>query len=210
MGKILTDAVALLEHFLERRRDDGGLRVRIELGADPVHQIDRAGKDAGRRPAKSSRPRVFGDPLEAPAPAGSRTHSRLARRDREWWRRTRRRGRFPGRSLRGAARRAAGKPTPASGLSMRRLRCARFRSGCSRSGYRRNRAAGGAVRRPRPDIDAVRNQLLAVVASRLEPQRAARETDRTFVAVGGDVTDVVDHARPVSFSGRLALGPCGK
>ena len=71
-------------------------------------------------------------------------------------------------------------------------------------------APDGAVRRPRPDIDGVRDQLLAVAAARLQPQRAARKADRTFVSVGRDVTDVVDHARPVSFSGRLALGPCGK
>src|SRR5258708_10975575 len=67
-----------------------------------------------------------------------------------------------------------------------------------------------AVRRPRPDIDGMRDQLLSVAAPRLQPQRASREIDRTFVTVAGDVTDVVDHARPVSFSGRLALGPCGK
>ena len=67
-----------------------------------------------------------------------------------------------------------------------------------------------AFRRLRPDIDGVGDQLLSVTAARFEPQRAPREADRIFVGVGGDVPDIVDHARPVSFSGRLALGPCGK
>src|SRR3954453_7068548 len=60
-----------------------------------------------------------------------------------------------------------------------------------------------------PDVDRMRYQLLAVAAFRLQPQRAPREADRAFVALGRNVADVVDHARPVSFSGRLALAPCG-
>ena len=71
-------------------------------------------------------------------------------------------------------------------------------------------APDGAFRRPRPDLDAMGDQLLAVAATRLQPQRAARKTHRALVSVTRDMTDVVDHARPVSFSGRLALGPCGK
>ena len=53
----------------------------------------------------------------------------------------------------------------------------------------------------------VRNQLLAVAAPRLQPQRAARETHRAFVTIGRDVTDVVDHARPVSFLRPARIGP---
>ena len=45
MGEILADAVALLEHLAERRRDHRRLRVVVEFGADAVHQIDRAGED---------------------------------------------------------------------------------------------------------------------------------------------------------------------
>ena len=43
-------------------------------------------------------------------------------------------------------------------------------------------APNGAVRGSRPDIDGVRDQLLSVAAPRLQPQRTARETDRTFVS----------------------------
>ena len=67
-----------------------------------------------------------------------------------------------------------------------------------------------SLHRARPDVDAVGDQLLAVAGLRLQPQRTARETHVAFVGIGGDVPDVVDHASPVSFSGRLALGPCGK
>src|SRR6478752_4203279 len=76
----------------------------------------------------------------------------------------------------------------------------------------------GAVRRPRPDIDAVRDQPLSVAAPGLQPQRAPGEIDRTFVIVAGDVTDVVSVAcsatarrcgrsiSPPSFKvGRLAM-----
>src|SRR3974390_1021104 len=61
-----------------------------------------------------------------------------------------------------------------------------------------------------PDLDRVRDQLLSLAGPWLQPQRAAGEADRIFIGVGRDVADVVDHASPVSFSGRLALGPCGK
>src|SRR5207247_6344482 len=71
-------------------------------------------------------------------------------------------------------------------------------------------APHGAVRGPRPDLDRMGDQLLPVSAPRLQPQRAPRKTHLAFVSVGRNMTDVVDHARPVSFSGRLALGPCGK
>jgi hypothetical protein len=40
-----------------------------------------------------------------------------------------------------------------------------------------------AIRRTRPDINGVRDQLLPIAASRLQPQRASREADRTFITV---------------------------
>src|SRR6266481_4943518 len=46
MGKILADAVALLEHFFEWRRDHGGLRIVFEIAADAVHQVDGACENA--------------------------------------------------------------------------------------------------------------------------------------------------------------------
>ena len=39
MGEILADAMALFEHFPQRRRDHGGLGVVSELAADAPHQI---------------------------------------------------------------------------------------------------------------------------------------------------------------------------
>ena len=71
-------------------------------------------------------------------------------------------------------------------------------------------APHGTFGRAWMDLDIVRDQLLAIAAPGLQPQRAAGEADGILVLVGGDVTDVVDYASPVSFSGRLALGPCGK
>src|SRR5581483_6864583 len=53
-----------------------------------------------------------------------------------------------------------------------------------------------ALGRPRTDFHAVRDQFLAVAAARLQPQRAAGEADLAVIAIGRDVTDVVDHARP--------------
>src|SRR5207245_188353 len=45
-------AAALLEHLLERRRDDGRLRIIFELGANAVHQVHRTGEHpASRRKA---------------------------------------------------------------------------------------------------------------------------------------------------------------
>ena len=46
MGEILTNAVTFLEYFVERRRDNGRFRIVLKIVANPVHQIDRAGKDA--------------------------------------------------------------------------------------------------------------------------------------------------------------------
>ena len=93
--------------------------------------------------------------------------------------------------------------------SIRKLRCAVSITTLSvwvpKKSCRTVRSAGS-----RPDLDGMRDQLLAVAAARLQPQRAARRTHRAFVGVGRDVTDVVDHARPVSFSGRLALGAVRK
>ena len=47
MGKILADAVALLEHLLERCRDHRGLRVIPEIVADAVHQLFTGTNDDG-------------------------------------------------------------------------------------------------------------------------------------------------------------------
>src|SRR5882757_3898358 len=76
--------------------------------------------------------------------------------------------------------------------------------------YSEEVGARGPVCGPRPDVDYMRHQLLAVAAFRLQPERAPREADRALITVRRDMADVVDHARPVSFSGRLALAPCGK
>ena len=46
MGEILTNPVTFFEYLVERGRDDGCLRIVLKIAADPVHQIDRAGKDA--------------------------------------------------------------------------------------------------------------------------------------------------------------------
>ena len=206
MGEILADAVAFLEHFVERRRDHGRFRIVFELGADPVHQVDRAGKDAASR--RKAWRRIGGDRL-------------LHRHQRTGKDVTDRRGRtetgglechvadaLPCRTWRGAGRGAAGNRNPRPGIDAK-VAMRGFDQDALGMGAEKV-VPYGAVRRPRPDIDDVRDQLLSVAAPRLQPQRAAREADRAFVAVGGDVANVVDHARPVSFSGRLALGPCGK
>ena len=59
MGEILADAVTFFEHFVERRRDHGGLRVVFEFGPDPVHQIDRAGQNPAR--GREALRRILGD-----------------------------------------------------------------------------------------------------------------------------------------------------
>ena len=137
MGKVLADAVALLEHFLERRRDHGRLRIVFELGANAMHQVDRAGENAGSR-RKACRG-IGGDRrLHRHQGTGEDVADRR-RRDRGWWPRTPRRGRSP---MAGSARRGrapGARPKPATGN-----RCAdcdaRSRSARSRSGCRKNRA----------------------------------------------------------------------
>ena len=61
MCKILANAMALFEHFVERRRDDGRFRVVLKIAADPVHQVDRAGNNSACR-RKACR-RISGDRL---------------------------------------------------------------------------------------------------------------------------------------------------
>ena len=106
---------------------------------------------------------------------------------------------------RGAAR----KPKPASVNRCEGVRCAVSIRTLSvwvpRKSRRTVRSAGRGLISTLCETSCCPSPLLG--SSRSE-QRA--KLDRAFVAVGGDVTDVVDHARPVSFSGRLALGPCGK
>ena len=76
MGKVLADAVALLEDFAQRRRDHGGLGIVFEArsGCDAS---GRPRRPAHRRPAESSRQRRR-SPATAPAPARSRRRSRPA------------------------------------------------------------------------------------------------------------------------------------
>ena len=138
MGKILADAVALLEHLLERRRDHGGLRVVFEIVADAVHQVDGAGKNAAAR--RKTRRGIGGD---------RRLHRHQRARKDVADRRSRAEtgglkghvaDALPGRAWRGAAERAGAIPKPASWN--RSAGCdARFRSGCSRCGFRKNPAA---------------------------------------------------------------------
>ena len=206
MGKILADAVALLEHFTERRRDHGRLGIVFELAPDAMHQVDRADQhaDAGGK----ARGRIGRDRRQH---RHQRTREHIAHR-----RRRPETGRdegsvargLPGRARRGAAGGAARDRDAGAGsdaqIPVQCLDDHALGKGAEEV------AARGPLGRPRADLDAVRDQLLSVAVSRLQPQRAAGETDRTFVGIGGDVADVVDHASPVSFSGRLALGPCGK
>ena len=179
----------------------------LKSRADAVHQVGRAGENAAAR--RKARRGIGGD-------RRLHRHQRAGKDIADRRRRAEAGGlegdvahALPCRARRRAARRAGATPTRASGNSMRRLRCGGLDQHALGMGAEEI-APCGALRRPRPDIDGVRDQLLPVAAPRLQPQRAARKTHRAFVGVGGDVTDVVDHARPVSFSGRLALGPCGK
>ena len=207
MGKILADAVALLEHFLERRRDHGRLRIVFELGR--------------MRCIRSTAP------ARMPAPGGKLCRGIGGDRRQHRHQRTGkdvadRRGRARGSSASKATSRTLSHGGLGGGAAGRLARDRHARAGIDAQVAMRGLdqhalgvgaeeiAPHRALRRPRPDLDRVRDQLLAVAALRLQPQRAARKTDRALVAVGRDVTDVVDHARPVSFSGRLALGPCGK
>ena len=68
----------------------------------------------------------------------------------------------------------------------------------------------GAVGRARLDVDAV--EISSWPSPRRGTSRSVQRAKLTgdFIAVGGDMADVVDHASPVSFSGRVALVPCGK
>ncbi len=206
MGKILADAVALFEHLLERRRDHRRLRIVFELVADAVHQIDGAGQNSAA--CRKARRGIGGDRLQH---RHQRTGKDVADR-----RRGTEAGGFesqvadalPRRARRGAAGRLARYRHPRSGIDPQ----------MTMRGLDQHALGVGAeeippdrpLRRTRPDIDGVGDQLLAVAALRLQPQRAARKAHRALVTIGRDMTDVVDHARPVSFSGRLALGPCGK
>ena len=206
MGKVLANAAALLEDFPQRRRDHGCLWIILELASDPVHQIDRAGKDAAAR--RKARGSIGGD-------RGKHRHQRARKDIADRRRRPQARGlkghvahRFPRPAWRRAVERIAGDLDARSRVDTQ-MAMRRFDQDALGMGPEEI-ITRGAGRGPGPDLDGVRDQLLSIGALRLQPQRAARETHRTFVAIGGDVADVVDHARPVSFSGRLALGPCGK
>ncbi|MGY4442998.1 hypothetical protein ACVW04_005817 [Bradyrhizobium sp. LM2.3] len=206
MGKILTDAMALGEDLVERRRDHRRLGVVAKLGADAMHEIDRSCEDA--RAGRKAGRRIGAD---RPQHRHQRTRKDIAdRRGRPEARRLEGdvANALPGRARSGARRRLArhlhARARIDAQSAMRGLDHDALGQGAEE--ITANMTLSGA----RTDLDIMRDQLLVVAAPRLQPQRAAGEADRILVLVSGDVTDVVDHASPVSFSGRLALGPCGK
>ena len=51
---------------------------------------------------------------------------------------------------------------------------------------------------------------LTIIISGQKAQGATRGGDRGIIAIGRDVTNIVDHARSISRPCRVAFGPCRK
>ena len=206
MGEVLTDAVAVVEYLAQRGRNHGGLGIVAELLVDAPHEVRGSDDDA------CARWKAAGGIV------GHRSEHRHQRAGEDIADRRRRpeaggleggiAHALPGRARRIALRRCARQLDPR----------ARIDAQMAVLGVDDDALGQGAeevapcrpLRGPRPDVDAVGDQLLAAATERLQPQRAARKADVALIFIGGDMPDVVDHARPVSFSGRVAFGPCGK